>query len=74
MPIKYKTVLAVYQDISQKIRYWEDEAKKADNSARCELCETAARELIHAAADLEKTREVNPPKSKKSKGCEALQI
>ena len=65
MSIKYKTVLAVYQDISQKIRYWEDEAKKADNSARCELCETAARELIHAAADLEKTREVNPPKSKK---------
>jgi len=74
MSIEYKTVLAVYQDISQRIRYWGYEAKKADNSARCELCETVARELIRAAADLEKTREVNPPKSKKSKGCEALQI
>ena len=58
-------MLAVYQDISQKIRYWEDEAEKADNSAQRELCETVARELIHAAANLEKTREVNPPKSKK---------
>ena len=53
-------MLAVYQDISQKIRYWGDEAEKADNSARRELCETVARELIHAAAGLEETREVNP--------------